>query len=182
MIEGNIEGIKEIKFICNNEIRYNYDQIDLDLYAINIHKDLIYIPFNSIYSYTDKSLESFIGSCKLDIFDSIKLELLFDTFKESTKIGIHSLSLNIMIKKSDYINLEREYFDINYDGFFINCKKINLEKNSECPISYDKFTANCSYIYCERCKYNFLAEHTKNLNKCPMCKFDWHKPKIYINK
>jgi hypothetical protein len=178
MIEGDIEDLKEIKFYCNNEIRYEYDQIDLELYAEKIHKDLLYIPFNNNYSYTDKSTESFIGSINLDIFNSIKLVLLFDTFKKSINIGIHSLSLNLMKMHS----LEREYFDIKYDESFINCKKINLEKNNECPISYDKFTANCSYIYCKQCKYNFLAEHTKKLNKCPMCKFDWYKPKIYINK
>jgi hypothetical protein len=178
MIEGDIEDLKEIKFYCNNEIRYEYDQIDLELYAEKIHKDLLYIPFNNNYSYTDKSTESFIGSINLDIFNSMRLVLLFDTFKKSINIGIHSLSLNLMKMHS----LEREYFDIKYNESFINCKKINLEKNNECPISYDKFTANCSYTYCKQCKYNFLAEHAKNLNKCPMCKFDWYKPKIYINK
>ena len=66
-------------------------------------------------------------------------------------------------------------------------KLIDLTKNNECPISYNKFDDNCLYCICDTCNYNIDYENLKQwfdgktIKTCPMCRNTWTKFIIYKN-
>ncbi len=65
-------------------------------------------------------------------------------------------------------------------------KILDLNKNSECPITYDELKHGCKYCVCHQCKYNFstdgLMECFKKMQKnCPICKTKWENWTVYTN-
>ena len=88
----------------------------------------------------------------------------------------------------DHIIANYRINNINSESEWITLYKIiNMDKNDECPVSYNAFTDGCSYCVCAVCKYNIDADSLKHYfnlgNKsCPMCRGQWTEFIIYINK
>ena len=63
-------------------------------------------------------------------------------------------------------------------------KKINSNKNIECPISYTFIEEGDLYMTCNDCHYNFaicIVEHLRENRNCPMCRSEWKECNIYKN-
>lgn len=67
-----------------------------------------------------------------------------------------------------------------------NIKPINIDKNTECPISYEEIKYGDKYFICTNCKYNFIEQailtHLTRNKLCPMCRSTWSDYCVYINK
>ena len=207
LIEGDINNLEYINMKINGHNRLQYDKIYFQLFCHRINENLLYIPLNTDYKLEDKTPDSFIGGINQSRIDNLIMKLTFSN--NQTKIGIHSVTANKLRYANGLMGTQFAPNQIVFDdGNFVPppvagfnfllpgpitpitwkylYKLINLTKNDECPIVYDKFTNGCKYSTCMQCTYNFSEEGIldwfKISRKCPMCKVEWKKFEMYVNE
>ena len=103
---------------------------------------------------------------------------IHDTDRKYLTQDIYDTNIRYQTKHID--KYQTKHFNITIE------KVINLNKNSECPVSYIKFEDNCLYYTCNVCEYNIdadtLKQWIKNNKTCPMCRSEWNNYTIFINK
>jgi hypothetical protein len=72
-------------------------------------------------------------------------------------------------------------FLLNHNNFF---PKI-LDKNKECPITYEIIKKRTKYLSCRQCNYNFtlngIYPYLRLNQTCPMCRANWNHNYGFIN-
>ena len=90
-----------------------------------------------------------------------------------------------------------DYFLIDQSHFYNYINKLNnwsnenrfiqkdIDKNIECPISYEIINHSDKYVQCSTCNYNISLDSFKQIlekkYECPMCRSTWTNEIIYIN-
>jgi hypothetical protein len=208
-IEGPINNLSQIKLFVNAHERLHYDDLMVDLFCKKISDNLIYLPLDNNFNFTDFKEKSIKDAYRQGLnqsrVDNLSIKLTF--IEPTNKAGVHSLTTNKLryaagiagVAFADGTGFETVHENeignnVTPSPQIINQiikwatenKLLNMQKNSCCPITYDDFTPGCKYCNCHQCKYNFseegLIECFKEMQKnCPMCKTKWENWTVYTN-
>lgn len=196
-IRGNINELKYIKLILQDQETINYDDDLIDLYCHKVSNNLIYIPFNPnlLTSYTTNTIDSFIGGINFSRLNYIKIETEWSQPQNSFKLYFYTLNiLRIISGMCGFAYTENPIIDLDYNNHQISSSnqiifttkyKIIDQNKIICPISLEKINQNDHYMLCNTCKNCFLETEIKkwfDIKKCcPLCKINWTNNIIYIN-
>ena len=204
-IEGNIDKIINLTLTLNGTVRWDYNNLMLNMIGTQINPKLLYVPFDPNFDWKNMSREAFTSGLNQSRIDSLKIKITFS--EGQNNVGLHSLSCNFLkyrfgcadlsflignlitkLNRNDGFNINNIPSVFKKNEKWINADKlIDLLKNDTCPIAYEPFTDNCKYCMCNQCKYNFDYESLKYcfkdsaVKKCPMCKTQWTNWTIYTN-
>jgi len=92
LIQCGVDDLVSLKFYINNNIRIDYNQFLIQSACVKISNNLLYMPFNDIDTYNERSLGSFDGSINLSRLESSTLCLQFETRQH--KVVIHNVYFN----------------------------------------------------------------------------------------
>jgi hypothetical protein len=124
---------------------------------------------------------------KINYWMYIEIKALISGFSpwgcSTSKFYIHE-NINVIINYAISVN-DRVKLQILLLKQIIY-KKLDVNKNTHCPISMDEIKETSKYMTCNMCKYQFLSKNIKkwlNINMhCPLCKSIWTNLNTYQQK
>lgn len=191
-LEGALDKIINFKLQLNGHTYIDYDQIMLQMYSTQISENLCFLPFVPQTSYSDRSLETFVGGLNHVRIDATDCIIRFS--EPQTTFTIHSMDFNRLKYENGFAHMQisenggiafydvlpqppqfgfEEQIPTNFSpspseiqervlNWLSENKLIDLTKNDECPINYVKFEPECTFCTCSTCSYNFDADTLKS--------------------
>jgi hypothetical protein len=91
-ISCNVDELTEIKFYINNVLRVNYDLFYIQTYCVKHSNKMLYMPFNGLTSFKERSISTFDGSINFSLGQTFVLNLKFNCGQN--KVCVHNLYTN----------------------------------------------------------------------------------------
>ncbi|NDB87117.1 MAG: hypothetical protein EB127_31190, partial [Alphaproteobacteria bacterium] len=184
ILETAVSEIQRLTLFFDDEMRYDYDNIDLKLMGRYIGEGLLFIPFKRNANWQDRSIESYIGAPNLGRISKIHLKIQYST--PQTEICIHDVASNclIIVHGSAHLRYGGNTKIRLSDGLWTTASKsINPDK-AFCPIKYSQIENGDTFCECSKCKNCFSADELiatfATLEKnCPLCRELWENWVVY---
>ena len=103
-IQGQeITELRKFQLYINGHLRTNYDKFLIRNKCIKINDNLLYFPFNSDFTFSDRQYNSYDGAINFSNLNSSVMRLQFDAFRSDVKI--YSLNMNYYQQNRGFVSL-----------------------------------------------------------------------------